>query len=161
MAFVTPPRDVLVATLLNQERPIAARMRAIFYLRSMGEEHRKSNTTVLCQALLDKRGTALFRHEIAYVLGQMQEKGAISELCAVLRDTGDDVVVRHEVRLSALLLRPPSSFRHFIQTHSACVTHSRPPLHAYCFFSPPSSLSFRVHPAVRGGPGRHCRPLCA
>jgi deoxyhypusine monooxygenase len=98
MAFVTPPRAELCSTLLNLERPIAARMRAIFYLRSMGDEHRAENTAVLCQALLDKRGTALFRHEIAYVLGQMQEPLAISDLSAVLRDTKDDVVVRHEVR---------------------------------------------------------------
>ena len=100
MAFVTPPRDELIATLLNLERPIAARMRAIFYLRSQ-EEHRAENTAVLCKALRDGRGTALFRHEIAYVLGQMQEELAIDDLSAVLRDTKDDVVVRHEVRARA------------------------------------------------------------
>ena len=98
MAFVTPPRDELIKTLLDLDRPIAARMRAIFYLRSQPDAEREANAAILCQALLDKRGSALFRHEIAYVLGQMQEASAIPSLTTILQDTGDDVVVRHEVR---------------------------------------------------------------
>ena len=112
MAFVTPPRADLVATLLDLSRPIASRMRAIFYLRSMGEEHLAENTAILCRALQDTRGTALFRHEIAYVLGQMQSVQAIPDLSAVLRNTADDVVVRHEVRICPpvrVVSRPPST----------------------------------------------------
>lgn len=48
-------------------------------------------------ALRNKTGTTLFRHEIAYVLGQMEAKEAIPTLVDVLRDTEDDPIVRHEV----------------------------------------------------------------
>jgi hypothetical protein len=36
MAFVTPPKDELIATLLDLEQPLPARMRSIFYLRTVG-----------------------------------------------------------------------------------------------------------------------------
>jgi HEAT repeat protein len=49
-------------------------------------------------ALANKAGTTLFRHEIAYVLGQMQAKSAIPRLVSVLSDATDDPIVRHEVR---------------------------------------------------------------
>ena len=52
--------------------------------------------TLLCVALLNKDGTCLFRHEIAYVLGQMEASTAIPTLEKVLRDPTDDPIVRHE-----------------------------------------------------------------
>lgn len=96
--FRTPSRDELVSTLKDLSRPIAARMRAIFYLRSMPKDTMEGNVEVLCEALKDVRGTALFRHEIAYVLGQMQAASATPTLLSILADVNDDVVVRHEVR---------------------------------------------------------------
>ena len=39
---------------------------------------------------------ALFRHEIAYVLGQMAEPAAVSQLTANLRDGAESSMVRHE-----------------------------------------------------------------
>jgi len=48
-------------------------------------------------ALANKKGSTLFRHEIAYVLGQMQAKSAIPRLLSVLADSTDDPIVRHEV----------------------------------------------------------------
>lgn len=47
-------------------------------------------------ALANKEGTTLFRHELAYVLGQMQAKTAVPTLLAVLKDASDDPIVRHE-----------------------------------------------------------------
>ena len=38
----------------------------------------------------------MFRHEVAYVLGQMEALAAIPTLETVLRDAGDDAIVRHE-----------------------------------------------------------------
>ena len=96
--FRTPTRDELVSTLKDLSRPIAARMRAIFYLRSMPKDTMEGNVEILCEALKDIRGTALFRHEIAYVLGQMQAASATPTLLSILADVNDDVVVRHEVR---------------------------------------------------------------
>ena len=101
--FRTPSRDELVATLKDLNRPIAARMRAIFYLRSMPKDTMEGNVEVLCEALKDVRGTALFRHEIAYVLGQMQAGSATPTLLSILADVNDDVVVRHEVSRNLIL----------------------------------------------------------
>ena len=40
--------------------------------------------------------SALFRHEIAYVLGQMQQSAAIPYLSRVLANAGEHDMVRHE-----------------------------------------------------------------
>lgn len=93
--FKCPPLASLVAALRDGARPIAARMRAIFYLRTLGGA---DAVAALCEALGDKSSSVLFRHEVAYVLGQMQAAAAVPVLRAVLRDTADEVIVRHEVR---------------------------------------------------------------
>jgi deoxyhypusine monooxygenase len=129
-AFRFPPKDELKAVLLDLSKPIAQRMRSIFYLRSLGGD---DSVETLCAgasvnrrsvgprvvlisarievtnfpdklacfgpaALRNKAGTCLFRHEIAYVLGQMQAKSAVQALLEVLKDKEDDPIVRHEVR---------------------------------------------------------------
>ncbi|CAM9409842.1 unnamed protein product, partial [Choristocarpus tenellus] len=43
-----------------------------------------------------KSDSALLRHELAYVLGQMQDASACETLENVLGDTSDDCMVRHE-----------------------------------------------------------------
>ena len=88
-----PPMSELLSCLASPDRPIAARMRSVFYLRSLGGA---DAVAALCAALADKRGSALFRHEVAYVLGQMRATSALPALVAVLADASDDVVVRHE-----------------------------------------------------------------
>lgn len=40
--------------------------------------------------------SALFRHEIAYVLGQMQHPAAVPALCAALQHSDESPMVRHE-----------------------------------------------------------------
>lgn len=41
--------------------------------------------------------SALLKHEIAFVLGQMQNPRAVPALTRVLQDTKEDSMVRHEV----------------------------------------------------------------
>lgn len=43
-----------------------------------------------------KCGSALFRHEVGYVLGQLQHEAAVSELAATLARTTESPMVRHE-----------------------------------------------------------------
>lgn len=43
-----------------------------------------------------KDDSALLKHELAYCLGQMQDKRAIPTLSAVLKDTEQEPMVRHE-----------------------------------------------------------------
>ncbi len=74
--------------------PAAKLMRAIYYLRTLGTAEA---VDALCEALrLKAVHSPLIRHEMGYVLGQMQQVRACGSLEAVLADTGDDVMVRHE-----------------------------------------------------------------
>ena len=41
-------------------------------------------------------GSALFRHEVGYVLGQMSNSSVVKELAAVVRDRSESGMVRHE-----------------------------------------------------------------
>lgn len=91
--FKFPPTESLCQVVQDLNAPIAQRMRSVFYLRTIGGE---DAVKALCNALTIPGGTTLFRHEIAYVLGQMEAKEAIPTLIAVLRDGADDPIVRHE-----------------------------------------------------------------
>lgn len=53
-------------------------------------------THLTLAALRNKEGSCLFRHEVAYVLGQMLAKTAVPTLSEVLADASDDPIVRHE-----------------------------------------------------------------
>ena len=93
--FVELPNvEELRERLLNTSNPLAERTRAIFYLRTHGS---LDACKALTDALLIRPDSELLRHEIAYVLGQMQNKFAVPTLIQVLANTEDDCMVRHEV----------------------------------------------------------------
>jgi deoxyhypusine monooxygenase len=81
----------LRAELLDASVPIPRRFRALFALRSIGGD-------ASVDALLDglKDPSALFRHEVAFALGQMQATRAVPKLKEVLEDASDHSMVRHE-----------------------------------------------------------------
>ncbi|XP_014669997.1 PREDICTED: deoxyhypusine hydroxylase-like [Priapulus caudatus] len=85
--------DVAVqrAILLDESVPLFERYRAMFSLRNAGGEE-----AVLALAEGLGCGSALFRHEVAYVLGQMQHGAAAPPLARVLRDAAEHAMVRHE-----------------------------------------------------------------
>lgn len=91
--FRMPEKSALIKVLHDLEKPIAQRMRAIFYLRTVGGD---DAVAALATALRNRGGSTLFRHEIAYVLGQMQATTAVPALLEVLQDASDDPIVRHE-----------------------------------------------------------------
>lgn len=78
-------------SLVNKEIPMFQRMRNVFALRN-------DRTDEACLALCDgfMSDSALLRHEVAYVLGQMQNKVAIPKLIEVLSNEQEHVMVRHE-----------------------------------------------------------------
>ncbi len=91
-----PPHKVsdiskLRRTLLDDSLKMFERMRAVFSLRNSGED---DAVYALCEAFSDK--SALLRHEVAYVLGQIQNKVALPTLEIVLDDEEEHVMVRHE-----------------------------------------------------------------
>ena len=79
------------ASLTDSSVPMFQRMRNVFALRNDG-------TDEACIALCSGFGSdsALLRHEVAYVLGQMQNETAIPTLTQVLSDENEHVMVRHE-----------------------------------------------------------------
>ncbi|KAH6561422.1 hypothetical protein BSLG_000802 [Batrachochytrium salamandrivorans] len=78
-------------SLCTPTHPLAKRFRALFTLKSL-----KSNQAVdiIAQAFCDP--SALLKHELAYVLGQMKNPYAIAPLSAVLHDLTQEPMVRHE-----------------------------------------------------------------
>lgn len=81
----------LRAVLLDESRPLFDRYRAMFALRNLG-----GRDAVLALADGLRAGSALFRHEIGYVLGQMQDEACVPQLTAVLRSRAENPMVRHE-----------------------------------------------------------------
>lgn len=87
------PVDVLRGQLLNTKLPLFERYRAMFALRDYGGAQRDA-----VRALADGFGdsSALFRHEIAYIFGQLSSPHSIPSLLRVLRDDKEEEMVRHE-----------------------------------------------------------------
>lgn len=83
--------DELKKILLDENETLFNRYRAMFSLRNI----RTEQSVVAIGAGL-KCGSALFRHEIAFVLGQLQEPCSIPFLAESLVDTNENEMVRHE-----------------------------------------------------------------
>jgi deoxyhypusine monooxygenase len=73
--------------------PLFERYRAMFSLRNRGGSE---CVLELGRALLEDDSSALFRHEVAYVLGQMQHPDSVEALAESLRREGEHAMVRHE-----------------------------------------------------------------
>ena len=78
-------------TLCDEGEKMFQRMRALFALRNIGG---KPAVDSLADAF--DSSSALLKHEIAYVLGQMQDDNAVPHLIERLEDLEEDVMVRHE-----------------------------------------------------------------
>lgn len=78
-------------TLMDESKPLFERYRAMFSLRNLG-------TTESINALGEgfKASSALFRHEVAFVFGQMQDERSVPFLKKTLEDTSEHEMVRHE-----------------------------------------------------------------
>ncbi|CAG9786287.1 unnamed protein product [Diatraea saccharalis] len=77
--------------LIDTTRPMKERFRALFTLRNLGGE-----TAIQCISKCFNDESVLLKHELAYCLGQMQDKNAIPVLRSVLEDKQQDPIVRHE-----------------------------------------------------------------
>nr|NVI76105.1 nero [Cucujiformia] len=81
----------LKAILIDNKASLFERYRAMFALRNIGTI---DAIKALGEAL--KFGSALFKHEVAFVLGQIQHKDSVSYLKESLEDTEENEMVRHE-----------------------------------------------------------------
>lgn len=81
----------LKQTLLDESLPLFERYRALFSLRNIGTAE-----SVIALAAGLRCRSALFRHEIAYVLGQIQHDACVKQLTENLQDKNENPMVRHE-----------------------------------------------------------------
>jgi deoxyhypusine monooxygenase len=83
--------EALRVKLMDESASLFNRYRAMFALRNM-------NSDASAMALVDgfRDTSPLFRHEIAYVLGQMQRSVTADALSEVLRNLQEHAMVRHE-----------------------------------------------------------------
>ena len=91
-----PPSKVqniakLESILVDESMRMFERMRVVFTLRNIN-----SSESIDALSKGFKSGSALLRHEIAYVMGQMQNNHALPILENVLSDEDEHVMVRHE-----------------------------------------------------------------
>ncbi|XP_055546443.1 deoxyhypusine hydroxylase [Wyeomyia smithii] len=77
--------------LLDESESLFNRYRAMFSLRNM-----RTQESALALATGLKGRSALFRHEVAFVLGQLQEECSVPFLAENLRDVTENEMVRHE-----------------------------------------------------------------
>jgi deoxyhypusine monooxygenase len=70
------PLPQLAATLLDEAAPIFQRYRAMFALRNRGG----ADAVGALAASFSAAASALLKHEVAYVLGQMQDAAAVQTL---------------------------------------------------------------------------------
>lgn len=93
-ASKAPTREQLIqaaADLINPALPLFERYKAMFSLRNNGT---KAAVLALCKGLKDE--SPLFRHEVAYVLGQLAHDAAATALMEAVQRDGEHDMVRHE-----------------------------------------------------------------
>lgn len=84
--------DALENILLDRKQTLWDRYRALFALRNLNTDQA---TRIIAKGL-SCGDSALFRHEVAYVLGQIRSPTAIPELTARLKMQNENGMVRHE-----------------------------------------------------------------
>ena len=88
----------LEATLLDAKLPLFLRYRAMFALRDLASPPDLPTAVPAVRALARGFGdsSALFRHEIAFVFGQLSHPASIPSLVETLGNTKEASMVRHE-----------------------------------------------------------------
>jgi deoxyhypusine monooxygenase len=88
----------LEQTLLDTNRPLFLRYRAMFGLRDLASPPDLPTAIPAVQALAKGFAdpSALFRHEIAFVFGQLSHPASIPALTAALSNVEEASMVRHE-----------------------------------------------------------------
>jgi deoxyhypusine monooxygenase len=79
--------------LCDESLDLVERYRAMFSLRNRGGEECVQQ---LCRALITDQSSSLLRHEVAFVLGQLQHPSSIDALETSLARKEEHVMVRHE-----------------------------------------------------------------
>ena len=90
--------EELEKLLLDDSKPLFSRYRAMFALRDLASPPDLPTAVpaviALSKGLADR--SALFRHEIAFVFGQLSHPASIPALTKTLSDVTEESMVRHE-----------------------------------------------------------------
>ena len=124
-AYNGPNLETLKRCLLDHSQPIGKRTTAAFYLRT---HNSVDAALIISEALLLKNDSSLMRHELAYILGQMQFEESCNILSEILSDENDDCLVRHEAAeaLGAI------GYINSIEVLTKFSTHSAPEISETC-----------------------------
>ncbi|OLY83486.1 Deoxyhypusine hydroxylase [Smittium mucronatum] len=84
---------VLREMIIDQKADLFDRYTALFGLRDDGSPEAAA---ALLEALETDNTSALFRHEVAFVFGELQDPSSVQSLARVLGNTNEHPMVRHE-----------------------------------------------------------------
>ncbi|XP_077232146.1 uncharacterized protein LOC143866861 [Tasmannia lanceolata] len=88
------PLKELESIFLDENKSLFERYRALFTLRNIGTPEA---VAVICEGFFGSPSdSALFKHEVAFVLGQMQSLDSVEALTRKLADLEENEIVRHE-----------------------------------------------------------------
>ena len=93
-----PSIPQLQKALLDSSLPLFQRYRAMFTLRDLASPPDLSTAEEAVNALASgfSDSSALFRHEVAFVFGQLSHPASIPALSSVLKNLQEESMVRHE-----------------------------------------------------------------
>ncbi|KAJ2357306.1 deoxyhypusine hydroxylase [Coemansia erecta] len=83
----------LKAVLCDESAGLWKRYRAMFALREVGSEEA---VLALAEGMETDRASALFRHEIGFIFGEMQHPASVPALARILANSSEAPMVRHE-----------------------------------------------------------------
>ncbi len=125
----------LAIDLANVELPLFERYGALFALRNLATAHvsaeeRDGAVQAICKLLRgEKEGdSALLRHEVAFVLGQLENIDSVETLCGTVRDEEEHAMVRHEAAEALGAIGSSSG----LEVLRAYADHSEPLLRDSC-----------------------------
>lgn len=113
--------------LINENLPIAKRMRALFFLRNT---HTNESAKAIAEGFSSK--SVLLKHELAYVLGQMRMDISLDTLIKVLSNENENEIVRHEA--GEALGNYPMSEK-IVNTLEKYVNHDIKPISETCYLA--------------------------
>lgn len=88
------PLKELRSIYLDESKSLFERYRALFTLRNIGTSEA---VATICDGFFGSPSdSALFKHEVAFVLGQMQSPESVDALTKKLADLEENEIVRHE-----------------------------------------------------------------
>jgi len=124
------PLPELRARLLDRGAPLFERYRALFALRDAVPREGAGAVAALCECLGRAGGeSALLKHEVAFVLGQLEHPAAGDALCGAVRREGEHGMVRHEAAEALGAIGTPQA----VETLRAYCGHAEEILRESCW----------------------------